>query len=108
MIDIKMEISGEDCVLEIKGHADYAEEGKDIVCAGVSAITGALQATLESMEDVGDLEQYSAFGTKGAARLRAVPGNIKAAQAVIIVFAMAANGYRQIIHKYPKHVRFVD
>ena len=27
------------CGLKVKGHAGYAEEGSDIVCSGVSAIT---------------------------------------------------------------------
>lgn len=30
--------------LEIKGHAGYAEYGKDIVCAGVSSIVGGINA----------------------------------------------------------------
>jgi len=35
--------------IELSGHADYAEEGKDIVCAGVSAcFLGALKAIKES------------------------------------------------------------
>ena len=37
--------------LSVKGHADYAESGKDIVCAGVSAcLIGALNA-LENADD---------------------------------------------------------
>ena len=33
------------CSLEITGHAEFAEHGKDIVCAGVSSIgTGLLNA----------------------------------------------------------------
>lgn len=35
--------------LEIKGHAGYAEYGKDIVCAGVSSIVGGINA-LERQE----------------------------------------------------------
>lgn len=35
--------------IEISGHAGYAETGKDIVCAGVTALT---QTLIRSMEDL--------------------------------------------------------
>lgn len=35
--------------IEISGHANYAEAGKDIVCAGVTALT---QTLIRSMEDL--------------------------------------------------------
>lgn len=35
--------------IEITGHANYAEVGKDIVCAGVTALT---QTLIRSMEDL--------------------------------------------------------
>lgn len=34
------------CCLTVNGHAKQAEEGKDIVCAGVSALVNALAYTL--------------------------------------------------------------
>ena len=41
MIRIKMEKDrqGRLCGFIVEGHADYAEEGSDIVCAAVSALT---------------------------------------------------------------------
>lgn len=41
MITIRVKI-GELSEIKISGHADFAEAGKDIVCAGVSAIYDAL------------------------------------------------------------------
>lgn len=35
--------------IEINGHAGYAETGKDIVCAGVTALT---QTLIRSLEDL--------------------------------------------------------
>lgn len=35
--------------IEISGHAGYAETGKDIVCAGVTALT---QTLIRSLEDL--------------------------------------------------------
>lgn len=34
------------CCLSVRGHAGQAERGRDIVCAGVSALVGALCAEL--------------------------------------------------------------
>lgn len=43
--------------IEISGHAGYAEPGKDIVCAGVTALT---QTLIQSIEDLTDDEiEYS-------------------------------------------------
>ena len=39
--------------IEIFGHAGYAEPGKDIVCAGVTALT---QTLIQSIEDLTDDE----------------------------------------------------
>ena len=36
--------------MEIEGHAGYAEEGKDIVCAGASALVDALAGALQDAE----------------------------------------------------------
>lgn len=36
----------------ITGHANYAERGKDIVCAGVSALAITLENALQELSDV--------------------------------------------------------
>jgi uncharacterized protein YsxB (DUF464 family) len=39
--------------IEVSGHANYAEKGKDIVCAGVSTLWGTLLAALDAEERKG-------------------------------------------------------
>ena len=39
--------------MEIEGHAGYAEEGKDIVCAGASTIVDALVGVLQDAQTRG-------------------------------------------------------
>lgn len=52
-----IEISRFDGGISIKGHAHYAEPGKDIVCAGVSAL---VQTLIQSIEELtADQIQYS-------------------------------------------------
>ena len=54
MIKVKAKIypSGEYKLLEIYGHAQYAEYGKDIVCAGVSALAETAVLGLEKIAGI--------------------------------------------------------
>lgn len=53
MIDVFIRKSGDHYTkLRIEGHAGYAERGKDIVCASVSALTITLENSLGSLSDV--------------------------------------------------------
>ncbi|MGN7380674.1 Predicted ribosomal protein [Chlamydia abortus] len=48
----------------VKGHADFAESGKDIVCAGVSAVTiGTINAVEELLGIAPDTEMKSGWLT---------------------------------------------
>lgn len=47
MIEVFRSESG----ITIKGHAGYAPEGQDIVCAGVSALTQVFAASIEELTD---------------------------------------------------------
>lgn len=45
---IKIKLDEENLSLTVIGHADYAEYGKDIVCAGVSSLVQALASYAEN------------------------------------------------------------
>ncbi|MCJ1908704.1 ribosomal-processing cysteine protease Prp [Planococcus ruber] len=49
MINVKIkEASGRISSFEMSGHADFAEHGRDLVCAGASAVSfGAVNAIME-------------------------------------------------------------
>ena len=44
-----IDITKKDSLITITGHAGYAEPGKDIVCAAVSALTQAFIASIEEL-----------------------------------------------------------
>lgn len=46
-----IEITRKENGLSIKGHAHYAEPGKDIVCAGVSTLVQNLIASVEELTE---------------------------------------------------------
>ena len=45
MIEVNVRLDG----ITIEGHAGYAESGKDIVCAGVTALTENMIDSIESL-----------------------------------------------------------
>lgn len=51
MINIKVNQSSGNMVIEIKGHANFDKHGRDIVCAGISAIAQSAILGFESIAD---------------------------------------------------------
>ena len=98
MIVIDYRVGDRDHELTIKGHADYADNGNDIVCAGVSAIAFTLLGFLENHRD--DIESIGAQRTSGDLHIECIGGD-----KVSLAFDMAIIGLQQIAMKYAKHVK---
>ena len=83
--------------IEITGHANYAEVGKDIVCAGVTVLT---QTLIRSMEDLTrDEIQYEI--SPGRADIRY--GNLSEEGKLLVDSFFI--GVCQIADEFPDHVR---
>ena len=83
--------------LTVLGHAGYDEYGKDIVCAGVSAIVQALMGWIENNPYCA--ECISTDETSGELIIACTGG-----EDVEAVFSMATIGIGQIAEVYPYHV----
>ncbi|GKV65723.1 MULTISPECIES: ribosomal-processing cysteine protease Prp [Sporosarcina] len=84
-IRIAKEPSGRISSFEMDGHADFAEHGKDLVCAGASAVSfGAVNAIAELTETVPEIEQ----GADGGYLRVAFPVTDRDAEVQLIVKAM--------------------
>jgi uncharacterized protein YsxB (DUF464 family) len=82
--------------VSIKGHARYAEPGKDIVCAGVSAL---VQTLIQSIEDL-CTDTISYHLQPGSVEIK--HGNLSAkAQLLMDSFFI---GCYMIAERYPNHV----
>jgi uncharacterized protein len=89
------------CGLRARGHADFADHGKDIVCAAVSAILQAAclglrehaRAVVASRQEPGELELRVREDQRGLESVRAI-------------LATAELSVGQIAARFPKHVRF--
>ena len=83
--------------LSIAGHAGYAENGSDIVCAGVSAIAYALLGFLENDDDV--VYEDEPICEEGRLEIDCRGGDRANA-----AFDMAMIGLLQIAEQYPRCV----
>lgn len=92
--------------VDIEGHAEYAEEGKDIVCAGVSALAMAAVKTLSTLEEAG-MCRVTACDTPHPGSLHLETEVDEGAQKVSImtVIWMLANGLEGIAQQYPDNIQ---
>ena len=84
--------------LTVLGHANYAEYGRDIVCAGVSSLVQALIGWIE--ENFYKANCISVDPTEGEVIISCEGGDDIAA-----VFYMTYIGLSQIAYCYPDHVQ---
>ena len=97
MIKARYTAEGNTHTLTVLGHAGYAEYGKDIVCAGVSALVQALIGWAENKPHT--IECVSVDEKSGEVIIEC-QGN----EDVAAVFYMTAIGIEQISEAYPQHV----
>lgn len=100
MIDVCIKKSGAHYTgWYVGGHAGYAEIGKDIVCAAVSALTITLETALEVLSDVPVREKAGA-GETGRRMYLPVPSD--KTDLLIEFYKMGIEGLQET---YPDHVR---
>jgi uncharacterized protein YsxB (DUF464 family) len=89
----------------VKGHAGYAREGEDIVCAAVSAVAYTAAGALGDLIGIKDFfEERHGFMTCSI-DVDILP-ELKHDAGIIL--AAAEIGFRQIELAYPKHVKVMD
>ena len=86
---------------EVNGHADYAEEGKDIVCAAVSVLT---LAAINGLEEHLKRELfYECSDGDLKVTLKQTPDDLT--QAILVTMEMAL---KDIAEQYPQRVRIKE
>ena len=91
--------------MEATGHAGYAEKGKDIVCAGVSALLFTVEDCLNQMYTWDKLVQVP--------QIQLEPGDVKmeceptlAAQGEAeLLFRFLETGCRLLAEEYPEYIQ---
>lgn len=85
--------------IKISGHAGYAEPGKDIVCAGVTALTQTLVKSIEDLTE--DKIEYDISPGRADIKFRNLS---EKAKALVDSFFI---GIRLIADEFPENVRIV-
>ena len=88
--------------MEVEGHANFDEAGKDIICAAASILTDTLGETIEEAEARGRCE-CKVKAEDGKALIWANPtmGSIVEIKSY---FRMAVKGFRMLQQQYPGFV----
>lgn len=97
MIRCSYRTDGKTHSLIVLGHAGFNDEGRDIVCAGVSAVTYSLVGWLVNHEK--DTSFLYKFMESGASNI-ICEGN----EAVKTAFEVAVIGLAQIAKQYPDYM----
>lgn len=95
----------EEYSLEVSGHAGYAEAGKDIVCAGASALTMALMQSALADDD------YNAgfYIDKVNADIMVQCDPIgDAGERCLQMYEIIMNGFRALCTEYPDYITLED
>lgn len=95
-----IEIKAEPGHISIKGHAGYAEHGKDIVCAAISALTQTFIASVEELTAA----QIKYVISGGNADIRYTEFTDRA-QVLLDSFFI---GCELIAREYPEHVQIAQ
>lgn len=80
------------------GHANYAEYGKDIVCAGVSSLIQALMGWIEENHHRADNINVERLGEE-------IVISCEGGDDIAAVFQVVTMGLVQIADSYPNHVQ---
>ena len=85
--------------IQISGHANYAEEGKDVVCAGVTALTQTLVKSIEDFTE--DKIEYDISPGRADIKYRNLS---EKAKTLVDSFFI---GICMIVDEFPDNVRIV-
>ena len=65
MTEIRFDYNGDIRKVEISGHADYADKGHDIVCAGISTLSQSYMYYIQDLEAKGKAIMVSLLMSDG-------------------------------------------
>ena len=106
MISVSFEQDGEKGVIsmECRGHAGFAELGKDPVCAGASVLAMTLAQCVKSMEEAGRLRKKAHIVVRGGRVLVTVKPREEFLPETRHLFWAAETGMRLLAGAYPENI----
>lgn len=103
MIKVTFAESGNKLSLRLEGHAEYAEEGKDIVCASASILAFTLATIVDSFDDVEAVIDLKGGDTTIECECKDEDTRVKVANA----YHYTEIGCALLAQHYPQYVRLM-
>jgi uncharacterized protein YsxB (DUF464 family) len=107
MIKVTIATEGEKLSLRLEGHAEYAEVGKDIVCASASILAYTVAQFVMEAENKGDLVSPPHIQMDSGNALISCEPCEDTYEAVQNAYLFAKMGYAILEHNYPQYVRLM-
>lgn len=99
--------SPQDLTLAIWGHAEYAEAGKDIVCASVSILAMTIAQFAGKLKDEG-LANPEIRMEKGDVYIDINPNTYTDYEDVLLVVDNMCAGFELLAQQYPDNVKYIN
>ena len=90
--------------IQTSGHTGYAREGKDIVCAAVSAVVQTAYLGVKNLTEV-EVEYQS---EEGFFRGEVLNGPEKEQEKASLILSAALEGLRDLQSGYPRYIKMED
>ena len=101
VVSISTNSDKRECSLRLKGHAGYAEQGKDIVCASASILACTLASIVDSFDDVESVIDL----VEGDTTIECQCKDEQTFIGVKNAYYYTVIGYALLQHHYPQYVR---
>lgn len=88
--------------LEVEGHADYAEEGKDIVCSAASILTYTTAQVIGAMADVQGMSLE-----RGNADIKITANTEQEYNEIRLATLFVGAGFAMLQNDYPEYVKLI-
>lgn len=106
MVTAKFELGKEFIAMTVKGHAGFAELGKDPVCAGASVMAMTVAQCIQHMGEEGKLQKKPSIVIRnGRVTVTAKP-KTDHFQEAFHIFYVGEVGMQILAESYPTHVQF--
>ena len=94
------------CGLRVKGHADYAEAGSDIVCAAASILITTCVNALETVAGILPLVQQD---EESAMIMVSLPGGLSPSEEhdARVILKTTLQGFRDIAAEYSRNLKVI-
>ena len=109
MVEVRFEVDREKGMLsmELRGHAGFAELGKDPVCAGASVLAMTVAQCAKAMEEAGSLRKKAHILVRGGRVLVTVRPRTACFSEARHLFWIGETGLRLLAEAYPENVSVI-